>query len=95
MKPGDKVYIRHNPHRDGAENIIGVVVNFQPGAGFMGCDLAYVRYTDPWSGEDETMPFGTANLRMGSRDELIATAERFVKQAAMLREMAESLESSA
>jgi hypothetical protein len=90
MKPGDKVYIRFNPHRKDAENIVGTVVEFQPGAGFMGCDLVDVRYTDPWTGQEETMPFGTANLGPGSREELLETAERFEKQAAMLRQTAEA-----
>jgi hypothetical protein len=90
MKPGDKVYIRFNPHRKDAENIVGSVVEFQPGAGFMGCDLAYVQYTDSWTGGEETMPFGTANLAPGSPDELLAAAERFEKQAATLRAMAEA-----
>lgn len=90
MKPGDKVYIRHNPHRRDAENIIGTVVRFEPGAGFMGCDLAFVRYTDPWTGGEETMPFGTANLLAGNREDLISVAERFEGQAALLREFAKS-----
>jgi hypothetical protein len=67
MKPGEKVFIRFNPHRSGAEGIVGVVERFEPGSGFMGCDLAYVRYIDPWTGEEETMPFATFNLNRGMR----------------------------
>ena len=33
------------------------------------------------------MPFGTANLVAGSREELLAAAERFERRAAMLREL--------
>jgi len=85
MKPDDRAYIRCNPHRAEAVSIIGTVVDFQPGAGFMGCDLAYVRYVDPWTGDEETMPFGTVNLLAGRREELLAAAERFERQAVMLR----------
>jgi hypothetical protein len=57
MKPGDKVYIRSNPHRD-AENLVGVVVAVRPGEGFGGADLVDVRYTDPWTGKEETCRSG-------------------------------------
>jgi hypothetical protein len=90
MKRGDKVYIRSNPHRKDAESLAGVVVAVRPGEGFGGADLVDVRYVDPWTGKEETMPFGTASLAPGSRDELLAAAERFERQAAMLRQMAEA-----
>jgi hypothetical protein len=88
VKAGDKVYIRYNPHRSDVEGIVGVVERFEPGSGFMGCDLAYVRYADPWTGEEETMPFATSNLNQGSREAILAVAERMERQAAMLREIA-------
>jgi hypothetical protein len=36
------------------------------------------------------VPFGIAGLAPGSRDELLAAAARFEKQAALLKEMAEA-----
>ena len=89
MKPGDRIVIRFNPHREHASGIVGTVVSYEPGAGFMGTDLAYVKYTDPRDGFTETSPFGKANLMAGDREALLAMAVRHEEQAAALRQFAE------
>lgn len=85
---GQRVVIRHNPHEHAAENVLGLVVDFQPGAGFMGCDLAYVRYTSPRDGSTQEMPFSTANLAPGNREALVAVAEHHEALAAEARRLA-------
>jgi hypothetical protein len=87
VKPGDQVFIRSNPHRADAEGIVGVVERYEEGVGFGGCDLAYVRYADPWSGTEEVLPFGLVNLRWDGDGDLLAAAERMEDQARKLREM--------
>jgi len=47
-----------------------------------------VRYVDPWSGEEEVMPFGAVNLVFGGGPRLLEIAERFEHLAAKLREVA-------
>lgn len=93
FQPGSRVVIRHNPHYSGAENIVGIVTEFFPEGGFMRCDLAYVRYTNPRDGSTHEMPFGTANLEPGNPDALIEVAERYEAQAAELRRLAEETRS--
>ena len=88
MKPGTRVVIKFNPHRAGDEDIVGTVVAFQPGAGFMGCDLVTVRYTSPRDGSEHELPFATYNLFAADRAALLARAERHEEQARRLREMA-------
>ena len=88
-KPGTRVVIAHNPFHAAATGIVGVVARTEPGSGFMGCDLIYVRYQNPVDGEEHEMPFADTNLQPGSRDELIARAQRHEEQAAVLRRMAE------
>ena len=91
MNPGDRVIIRHNPHHFAASGIVGTVVAFHEGIGFMGCDLADVRYVDPRDGEEHVMPFGTANLSPGEPAALIEIAERYEAAAAELRRLAEEV----
>ena len=85
--PGDRVLVVHNPHRP-VEGVLGTVVAFRPGVGFMGCDLVDVRYEDPRTGEEDTFPFGTANLAPASRDVLLARAERLEMMAREMRSLA-------
>jgi hypothetical protein len=87
IQPGSRVVIRFNPHHEGADDIVGEVTAFEAGAGFMGCDLAYVRYQHPRDGEQHVMPFSTANLVVGDRTALLARATRHDEQAARLRVM--------
>ncbi len=87
VNPGDKVMIRHNPHREDASHIVGTVERVERGMGFQGCDLVYVRYVEPWSGEEETLPFAPGNLVFGRAPRLVEIAERLERQAGMLREM--------
>jgi hypothetical protein len=86
--PGEKIYIRYNPHRRDGSNTVGVVERVDVGTGFGGCDLVYVRWIDPWTGEEDVFLFATYNLWGGTREEVIAAAERMERQAAMLREIA-------
>ncbi len=65
--PGSKVVIRFNPHMGHASDIVGTVLRFHPGAGFLGCDLADVQYEDPRDGTIHVLPFGTHNLDVGDR----------------------------
>lgn len=90
MKPGDKVLIRYNPHRRDADGVVGTVERVEHGTGFGGCDLVFVRYIEPWSGEEEVMPFGAANLVFGGGPKLLEIAARFERQAELLREIATS-----
>jgi hypothetical protein len=78
FEPGSKVVIRFNPHREHAAGIVGTVVAFHAGKGFMSCDLADVEYEDPWTGEVDVLPFSTANLSPGSPPALRKMAERYV-----------------
>ncbi len=87
VNPGDKVMIRYNPHREDASHIVGTVERVEHGTGFGGCDLVYVRYVEPWSGEEEMMPFAPGNLVFGGAPRLVEIAERLERQGAMLREM--------
>ena len=87
MKAGDRVFIKYNPFCRDDEGILGEVVAFRPGVGFMGCDIADVKYVDT-DGDTQVMPFGTVNLNAGCPEELIETAHRLEEQAQKLREMA-------
>ena len=91
FKPGSRVVIRFNPHHEGADGIMGEVTSFEAGTGFMGCDLAYVRYQHPRDSEVHVMPFSTANLELGDRQALLARATRHDEQAAKLRAMADEV----
>jgi hypothetical protein len=91
LQPGSRVVIRFNPHHAAASEVVGEVTDFQPGAGFMGCDLAYVRYQHPGDGEIHVMPFSTANLELGDRAGLLARAARHDEQAAKFRAMADEV----
>jgi hypothetical protein len=91
FSPGDAVVISFNPHHDDAADTVGTVVSVHPGAGFMGCDLVYVRYQRPRDGSVHEMPFATYNLEPGSRESLLARAVRHEEQAARLRAMAEGI----
>lgn len=91
FQPGSRVVIRFNPHQEDASDIVGDVVDYKAGAGFMGCDLAYVRYQHPRNGEVQELPFSTANLEVGDRDGLLARAARHDEQAAKLRAMADEV----
>ncbi len=86
--PGSKVVIRYNPHHEDAADIVATVVAFQQGVGFMGCDLAYVRYQHPRYGSMHELPFATYNLELGDREALLRRAARHEEQAARLRRMA-------
>jgi len=88
VNPGDKVFIRYNPHQANASHIVGTIEQVEPGAGFGGRDLVHVRYVEPWSGVEEVMPFGNTNLLLSGGPKLIEIAERLERQAGMLREMA-------
>ena len=88
MRPGSKVIIRHNPHHAGAEDIIGEVVAYRRGEGFFGCDIVDVRYTDPKTGEEHTMPFGLSCLGPADQATLLALAECHEALAANLRKLA-------
>jgi hypothetical protein len=90
-EPGTRVVISHNPHHADASDIVGTVVDFQRGVGFMGCDLVSVRYVRTSDGTEHVMPLATYNLESGGRDALIARAERHEEQAAKLRAMAEEV----
>jgi len=83
-----RVLIRDNPFHPEAAGILGDVVAFRAGAGFMGTDVVVVRYTVPSDGSTHTKPFGTANLELGDRGNLLARAARLEEEAAKLREMA-------
>jgi len=89
LSPGAHVVIHFNPHDESASDIVGEVVSFQPGAGFMGCDLVYVRYERPRDGSIHELPFAAYNLDLGDRESLLARAARHDAQAAKLRRMAE------
>jgi hypothetical protein len=91
FQPGSRVVIRHNPHHGDASDIVGEVVDFQPSAGFVGCDLAYVRYKRPSDGTVHELPFSTANLEAGDRESLLARADRHDQEAAKLRRMADEV----
>ena len=84
---GDRVYIRFNPH-GGPARIVGEVVAVEPRAGFGGEDLFYVAYAEPGAAAAATMPFGRANLRPGSREELLEVAVWHEREAVRLRELA-------
>jgi hypothetical protein len=90
MKVGDHVVIRHNPHEgsDG-EDVLGVVVEYKAGAGFAGCDLAYVCYEV--GGESRTLPFGTSNLEALTAESAERLVETYENRVAWLRRMAEEL----
>jgi hypothetical protein len=87
-EPGMKVVIRHNPHHPAAEDILGTVVEYRPGAGFARCDLVDVAYENPQDGEVRVMPFGKANLSQGDPATLTALAARYDALAAELRRLA-------
>jgi hypothetical protein len=89
LLPGSHVVVHFNPHDEEACDIVGEVVSFQPGAGFMGCDLVYVRYEHPRDGSIHELPFAAYNLELGDRDSLFARAARHEEQAARLRAMAD------
>ena len=91
LEPGDSVVVSFNPHHDDAADTVGTVVSVHPGAGFMGCDLVYVRYQRPRDGSVNEMPFATYNLELGSRESLLARAARHEEQAARLRAMADRI----
>lgn len=88
MKVGDRVVIRHNPHHPGAEGVVGTVVDYRPGGGFGGCDLADVEYEDPRDGLVHVRPFGLANLSPGNPEVLLEAAERYEALALELRSLA-------
>ena len=88
-RAGDQVLIKYNPHRHDQDGVLGRVVEVARGAGFMGCDLFYVRYQAS-SGECEELPFGAVNLGDGSREELVAAALWHEQQATQLRALAET-----
>ena len=91
--PGSRVVIHFNPHEEEASGIVGTVIKFEPRSGFMGCDMATVRYTRPSDGATRELPFGTQNLRVGNRGWLLEQAARHDEQAAQLRGMAEEVSS--
>jgi hypothetical protein len=88
---GSRVVISHNPHHEGAEGIVGTVVDFQKGVGFMGCDIVHVRYVRTSDGTEHVMPLATYNLEEGGCEALLARAERHEEEAAKLRGLAEEL----
>lgn len=85
---GALVLIRFNPHHSEADNIAGVVTQFQSGAAFNGYDMAQVRYTLPKDGSVQEMPFGTSNLEPVDAAALIALAEMHEAQAVEMRRLA-------
>ncbi|NLX99280.1 MAG: hypothetical protein GXY83_24350 [Rhodopirellula sp.] len=85
LAPGDRVVILQNPHDPRAEEIVGTVMVFRPGAGFAGADLADVHYRHPRDGRGVTLPFGLSLLAEPTPDLLIQLAERHERQAAALR----------
>jgi len=87
---GDRVVIRTNPHRAHAQQILGTVVGVRPREGFARSDLVDIEYEDPWTGESETMPFGTSHLSPGNPAALREMAERYEGLAAELRKIAGS-----
>lgn len=88
MEPGTKVIIRYNPHHTGAENILGTVVRYGKGEGFMGIDLVDVEYVEPKTGEMHIMPFGVCNIDSAEPARLIELAERWECMAAEMWELA-------
>ncbi|HKX46270.1 MAG TPA: hypothetical protein VJP77_06175 [Planctomycetota bacterium] len=87
-KPGTRVVIAHNPFHAAATGIVGVVTRTEPGSGFMGCDLIYVRYQHPTTGETHELPFSDANVTPGESEQLLARARWHEEQAALMRRMA-------
>lgn len=65
---------------------MGEIVEFKPGAGFMGCDLVDVRYQQPSDGAWHTMPLSTDAVGAGSRKAMLEWEERYEREAASLRE---------
>ncbi|MBU0756084.1 MAG: hypothetical protein KJ645_13155 [Planctomycetes bacterium] len=88
MEPGTKVIIRFNPHHIDAENILGTVIRYRKGEGFMGIDLVDVEYVEPKTGETQIMPFGIYNIEDADPAHLIELAERWEGMAAELRKLA-------
>ena len=91
FEPGSQVVIRFNPFHADAADIVGTVVDFRPGAGFMRCDLATVRYQHPRDGSEHELPFATYNLDLGDRKSLLARAARHEEQATKLRNMTDEV----
>ena len=92
MEKGDKVIIKFNPHHKGAEQIIGTVKSYRPGAGFGGCDLVDVKYVYHEDGKVYIMPFGRHNLlESESAADFLKMAEHYETLATHCREMAVKL----
>jgi len=89
--PGSRVVIAFNPHHEDASDVVGTVVKFEPGTGFMACDLATIRYVRPLDGSRHELPFATYNLEVGGRESLLARAKRHEEQAQTLRAMADEV----
>ncbi len=83
--------IHFNPFHLDAADIVGTVVDFRPGIGFIGCDLATVRYQHPRDGSVHELPFATYNFDLGDRESLLPRAARHEEQAAKLRRMADEV----
>jgi len=94
LRPGDKILIRQNPHDLRAENIIGTVIVFRPGAGFAGSDLVDVHYKHPRDGRGFTLPFGLTCLASAAPADLIQLAEHYEQLAGSLRDAAGNLAAS-
>ena len=88
MEPGDKVIIKQNPHHPWIRNIIGTVIVYRPGEGFLECDLVDIHYKDPSTGEGHTMPFGLSCLGLADESSLISLAEHYQSLADGLRSIA-------
>ena len=71
-----------------AENILGTVVRYGKGEGFMGVDLVDVEYVESRTGETHIMPFGLYNLESADPAHLTELAERWEHMAAEMREWA-------
>lgn len=86
---GAPVLIRSNPHHPASANITGSVVGYREGAGFGGCDLADVEYTDTLEGRLYVRPFAPGHLAPMDPASLSRMAEHHEALAAELRRRAE------
>ena len=88
FQPGSIVLIESNPHHPRAEEILGTVRAYLPGAGLMGVDLYEVEYQDPSNAEVHVMPFAPSHLAHGEPGQLLEAAERYEALAGELRDLA-------
>lgn len=82
LKAGDKVIILQNPHDTRAEGVVGVVIAYRNGAGFLGCDLVDIHFKSPRDGRGSTKPFGLACLAAATPAALTRLAEHHERLAA-------------